>query len=145
MAILQTTCFLRFHHTRNVVWMHKNLFFKHVDNYGSIYRSNLCHANAVKVEYLLNCNQMCKLFCFPIIHRHTNFTRTYDIKSQQFEKAQSETGKKIWFKNCFLRLGKRHISILSTRNVIWTLRGGGGGGGGWRLWRFSVKNRGKFR
>ena len=27
-------------------------------------------------------------------------------------------------------LGKRHISILSTRNVIWTL---GGGGGGWRL------------
>ena len=27
-------------------------------------------------------------------------------------------------------LGKRHISILSTRNVIWTL---GGGGGGWHL------------
>ena len=25
-------------------------------------------------------------------------------------------------------LGKHYISILSTRNVIWTLRGGGGGG-----------------
>ena len=29
-----------------------------------------------------------------------------------------------------IRLGKRHISILSTRNVMWTL---GVGGGGWRL------------
>ena len=38
---------------------------------------------------------MCKLFCFPIIHRHTNFTRIYDIESQQFEKAQSETDLKI--------------------------------------------------
>ena len=26
----------------------------------------------------------------------------------------------------FHNLGKRHISILSTRNVIWTLGGGGG-------------------
>ena len=31
-----------------------------------------------------------------------------------------------------LHQGKRNISILSTRNVIWTL-GVGGGGGGWRL------------
>ena len=28
---------------------------------------------------------------------------------------------------------KRHMDV------------GGGGGGGWRLWRFLVKNRGKFR
>ena len=32
----------------------------------------------------------------------------------------------------------RHISILSMRNVIWTLWVGGGGGDR-RLWRFSVK------
>ena len=36
---------------------------------------------------------------------------------------------KIYNEYWSLRLGKRHISILSTRNVIWTL----GNGGGWHL------------
>ena len=36
---------------------------------------------------------------------------------------------KFYF-NAEMNLRKRHISILSTRNVIWTLLGGGGGGAG---------------
>ena len=36
---------------------------------------------------------------------------------------------KFYF-NAEINLRKRHISILSTRNVIWTLLGGGGGSWG---------------
>ena len=52
------------------------------------------------------------------------FSDAHKIRSTIFRRRSGTLTEPMSFE-MIIRLGKRHISILSTRNVMWTLGGGG--------------------